>query len=290
MSGIKEIEASGFEALQLATSLLQRARLADPHAGLWEAADMQWWWRLESQSDDIAKVFWLDSDGPVAGVQLTSWTGESWQCDPLVIAGVQAPAPEHVWSKAIELASRHAGNGFDVPVGDDDETFRELAIGAGFSANSRDSTAWLSAGAEPIQVPVPPGFELVSRSQRPAGPHPLTARNGRAVERRLNECSLYDPELDLAIITADGQVAGYSLYWFDPVTKVGLVEPVRVEDGFQRRGLARAMLSGGIQRLLDRGAERVKVSYQTEAAGALYQSVGFRRMSGTTWFRAQSVG
>lgn len=286
MSGIQEVEASGSEALQLATGLLQRARLADPYAGLWEAADMQWWWRLESRSDDIAKVFWLDSDGPVAGVQLTSWTGESWQCDPLVVTGVQAPAPEHVWNRAMELAGRHAGKGFDVPVGDDDGTFRDLAIRAGFTAGSRDSTAWLYASAEPIRVPVSPGFELVDRSQRPGGSHPLTARNGPAVERRLNECALYDPELDLAILTADGQVAGYSLYWFDPVTKVGLVEPVRVEDGFQRRGLARAMLTGGIRRLFDRGAGRVKVSYQTEAAGALYQSVGFRRTSGTTWFRA----
>src|SRR5581483_8969636 len=49
------------------------------------------------------------------------------------------------------------------------------------------------------------------------------------------QCPLYDPELDLAVETADARVAGYSLYWFDPVTKTGLVEPVRVEDDYQRR-------------------------------------------------------
>jgi ribosomal protein S18 acetylase RimI-like enzyme len=67
---------------------------------------------------------------------------------------------------------------------------------------------------------------------------------------------------------------------------VGLVEPVRVEDDFQRRGLARAMLSAGIDRLVTRGAERVKISYQTDAAAALYHGVGFRRASTATWYRA----
>jgi len=94
------------------------------------------------------------------------------------------------------------------------------------------------------------------------------------------------PGLDLAVETADGRVAGYSLYWFDPTTEVGLVEPVRVEDEFQRQGLARAMLSAGIDRLVTRGAQRVKISYQTEAAAALYQGVGFRRTSTATWYRA----
>ena len=42
---VREVRAAGLEALMLATELLQRARLADPQAGLWEAADVQWWWR-----------------------------------------------------------------------------------------------------------------------------------------------------------------------------------------------------------------------------------------------------
>ena len=50
---------------------------------------------------------------------------------------------------------------------------------------------------------------------------------------------------------ADGDVAGYALFWFDPITAVGLVEPVRVEEQYWRRGLARAMLTTNPQRILD---------------------------------------
>jgi hypothetical protein len=46
------------------------------------------------------------------------------------------------------------------------------------------------------------------------------------------------------------------------------------------------MLSAGINRLVTRGAERVKVSYETDAAATLYQGVGFRLTSTTTWYRA----
>ncbi len=57
---MREVRAAGFEALSLATELLQRARRADPLAGVWEAADIQWWWRRPRGSDDVEKVFWFD--------------------------------------------------------------------------------------------------------------------------------------------------------------------------------------------------------------------------------------
>jgi predicted N-acetyltransferase YhbS len=117
----------------------------------------------------------------------------------------------------------------------------------------------------------------------------MRQRNGDGVEERLGQCSLYDPELDLSVETDGGRVAGYSLYWFDPMTKVGLVEPVRVEDECQRRGLGRAMLTAGIDRLAMRGAERVKIGYGTEGAAALYQGVGFQRTSTDTWYAGRTV-
>ncbi len=89
----------------------------------------------------------------------------------------------------------------------------------------------------------------------------MRRRSGEGVEARLRQCSLYDPALDLAVEAADGEGAGYALFWFDPVTEVGLVEPMRVEDAYQRRGLARAMLTAGLDRLGKRGARRLKVGY-----------------------------
>lgn len=94
---VKEVRVTGPDALALATSLLQRARLAEPLAGMWEAADVQWWWRKPQQSDEIDQLFWLDDDGPVAGVLLTSSADDSWQCDPVVVPGAWGHGPDDVW-------------------------------------------------------------------------------------------------------------------------------------------------------------------------------------------------
>ena len=113
----------------------------------------------------------------------------------------------------------------------------------------------------------------------------MVRRNGEEVEARLRQCSLYDPALDLAVETADGEAAGYALFWYDPVTKVGLVEPMRVEDAYQRRGLARAMLTAGLDRLAKRGASRLKVGYSTDVARQLYCGAGFRVTSTSRTYR-----
>ena len=99
------------------------------------------------------------------------------------------------------------------------------------------------------------------------------------VESRLRQCSLYDPTLDLAVEDADGRVAGYALFWFDPTTLVGLLEPMRVEDEYQRRGLARMLLTNGLDRLARKGARRLKVGFEADAARNLYLGAGFVQTS-----------
>ncbi|MGB3186370.1 MAG: GNAT family N-acetyltransferase [Ornithinimicrobium sp.] len=281
---LKEVRATGSDAVRMATFLLQRSRLADPLAGLWEAADVQWWWRKPQRSDTVDQLFWLDDDGPVAGVLLTSSADDSWQCDPVAVPGLSGLKPDVVWGRALEHAVEHVPMSFDVPVSDAD-VFMEVAWRSGLTPVYRDSTGWMDAADRPALITPADGFILTDRTQRLDVPHHMRHRNGEVVQQRLEQCSLYDPALDLVIETTDRRVAGYSLYWFDPMTKVGLVEPVRVEDEFQHRGLATAMLTAGVDRLVARGAERVKISYGSQAAARTYLGVGFRPTSTATWYR-----
>ena len=289
---IHEVQAKGLEYLALATELLQRARLADAEAGLWEAADLQWWWRTPRRSDAIDQLFWIDDEGPVAGVVLTEW-GSGWGCDVISVPGVTTVPLATIWARAVEAIDGLALEAVDVLVDDDDVELVGLLAGSGFVVgDEKDGTTWMDAEQRPDVTPLPEGFVLVDRAMKTTRPHPMRRRNGEQVESRLHQCSLYDPALDLAAETADGQFGGYALFWFDPVTEVGMLEPMRVEDEFQRRGLARAMLTAGLDRLASRGARRLKVSYATDAARSLYVGAGFHVTSTATsygWKRPQAL-
>ena len=290
--GNQEVRAKGLEYLALATSLLQRARLAHADAGVWEAADLQWWWSTPRASDTIDQVFWIDDEGPVAGVVLTDW-GRAWGCDLIVVPGATAVPLSTLWGRAVEEIEALGLEEVEVLVDDHDAELIGVIAGTGLVADEQSGTTWMGAENLAAGVPLPEGFALVDRAEETSKPHPMRRRNGDEVEARLRQCSLYDPALDLAVSAADDQVAGYALFWFDPVTKVGVVEPMRVEDEYQRRGLARAMLAAGLDRLVARGAQRLKVGYSTDAARALYVGAGFRVTSTNTayvWKRRLSAG
>ena len=136
----------------------------------------------------------------------------------------------------------------------------------------------LAAEARPGTSPLPEGYggaagwttaATASQDQPGAGPH--------RIEARLRQTSLYRPDLDLVVFDRRDRVAAYGLFWYDPETATGLVEPMRTEDEHQRRGLARHVLTTGIDLLAEAGAARVKICYESDnpAAGNLYLSAGF---------------
>ncbi len=266
---------AGLERLSATTTVLQRARLADPLVGMWEAADVQWWWRRPRATDELALPVWFDGDGPVAAAGLTAWD-DTWQTD--VFAVPKIVGEEEVWAATLETTSEHPGSALQVLVSDD-SLLAGIAIRSGFTVTDEVSgTGWMDADRRP-DVSQVDGFTIVDRSTRTDRPHPMITRNGGAVERRLGQCSLYDPTLDLAVEGVDGRIAGYALFWFDPTTQVGLLEPMRVEDEYQRRGLARMLLTNGLDRLARKGARRLKVGFETDAARNLYLGAGFVQTS-----------
>jgi predicted N-acetyltransferase YhbS len=84
-------------------------------------------------------------------------------------------------------------------------------------------------------------------------------------------------------VAPDGQAAGYGLFWADPVTGVGLVEPMRTERAHQRRGIASHILAAGLDRLTAHGCRQLKVSNDI----GLYLRAGFRPWRATALIYAR---
>src|SRR5437660_10126110 len=190
---IQEVRASGLEYLALATELLQRARLGNAEAGVWEAADLQWWWRTPRRSDSIDQLFWIDHDGPVAGVVLTEWD-RAWGCVPIVVPGVATVSRPTVWACAVEAIDALGLEAVEVLAHDDDTELLGLLAAAGFVADDdRSGTTWMDAHDRPEVAALPQGFVLADRARANTGPHPMRRRNGDGADARLRQRSDHDP-------------------------------------------------------------------------------------------------
>lgn len=138
---------------------------------------------------------------------------------------------------------------------------------------------------------MPAEYRLGSRLDTEPSPHHPIERNGAAVEQRLLQTSLYRPDLDLVVLDHNDHVAASGLFWFDPITSTGLVEPMRTEADHQRRGLARHPLTAGVELLSAAGAERIKICFELSnpASSRLYPSVGFKSVKQTDVFAGRTT-
>jgi GNAT superfamily N-acetyltransferase len=264
--------ATGPEYLRLATTLLQQMRLASPEGGVWEAADIQWW----SRKDQRTGLFWLDAAGEPLAAFLSTGFNDVVQCDVLVLPHDKSFAGE-IWQAAIGRV-----NDGEFTVRLDDQTGIAALAAAGYTLTDPKGVVacWLDAADRPpvAQHRLAPGYRLVSRAEDPDRPYPLIARNGPDVEQRLRECSLYRPDLDLTVVAPDGEAAAYGLFWADPVTSVGLVEPIRTMAGHEGHGLASHLVATGLDLLAANGCRRLKVDNDR----GLYTRLGFRRLDSAT--------
>jgi GNAT superfamily N-acetyltransferase len=271
-----KVSATGLGYLSLVTSLLQRIVVANPLAVVWEAADFEWSWRVDQHANASRQAFWLNAArAPVAAVVFTDWKGElaidvMWACED------HDEAMRTVWPIVVEKIAA-----LDCPV---DTT---LVVGSPLIAaferigfvptNEVSVTTTMPAASRPPVSPLPSGFELHDRTTLEA-PHHMIGRSGPDIAAQLAECSLYQPELDLAVCTSEGDVVAYGLFWADPVTGVGVVEPMRTEDAYQSRGLARHVLTTGLDRLTKAGCETLMITYLADnpVSKHIYLSTGFQ--------------
>jgi GNAT superfamily N-acetyltransferase len=277
----------GVDYLEAATALLRRVRSVHPTEGLLEAADLHWWWRTPRSTDSFPQIFWFDPLGrPEAAVIATDW-GDGIALDPIVMPDATPEWIAHVIERGLAHASESGFETVDVAVDRADHAMRRALADHGFameedrtdrsSASLSVVSAWLAADARPEISRLHTDYRLSNRLDTMGRPHHMIKRSGPDVETRLRQTSLYHPDLDLLVLDSREEVAAYGLFWFDPETATGLVEPMRTEDDHQRRGLARHLLTVGVDLLARAGAVRIKICFEPDnpAARGLYLSVGF---------------
>lgn len=93
--------------------------------------------------------------------------------------------------------------------------------------------------------------------------------------RNIQRCILYRRDLDLVAVTEQGEVASFCTVWYDDVTRTGAFEPVATVPAHQRHGLARAVMTESIRRLMELGAVHATVGSYSDEASALYAAMGF---------------
>jgi mycothiol synthase len=93
--------------------------------------------------------------------------------------------------------------------------------------------------------------------------------------RNVQRIPLYNRDLDIVAVAADGELAAFCTVWVDSVTRTAVFEPVGTHPNHQRRGLGKAVMSEGLRRAGALGATLASVSSYSDGAHALYNSMGF---------------
>jgi GNAT superfamily N-acetyltransferase len=251
---------------------------------LYEAADLQWWWRTPRSTDTFRQLFWFDHLGrPEAAVIATDW-GDRIALNPIIMPDAPPDWVAHVIERGLAHASESGFEAVELEVDRADDVLRAVLVGHGFAIKEDGLVeAWLAADARPEISPLHQDYRLSSRRDTMLRPHHMIKRSGPDVAQRLLQTSLYRSDLDLFILDRDDKPAAYGLFWYDPTTATGLVEPMRTEDDHQRRGLARHILTAGIDLLAEAGAVRIKICFEpgNPASRGLYLSVGFEPVTQT---------
>ena len=158
----------------------------------------------------------------------------------------------------------HAGLAFD--------QLNRILVDRGYQLTGSEETGILDISGA-LEVTLPDGLRLVEgvgfSDQARGLAHSLAfgyAREGEGVLEKYHTVEAfanmrlapdYRGGLDLAVLTPEGDVAGFANFWFDDANRIGILEPLGTVPAYQKKGVATALLSEGINRLRELGAVRL---------------------------------
>ena len=285
ISDLKEMQA-----------VLSAGRQAANRAYYVHPGDLSWWlfFTDENYQDKICLWEW---NSRLAGWSMLSNSGRSF--DVFVIPemhGRSFEAKIMLWAEEIQASALKKIHSRDIRtmwVAETDLPRIHWLAMRGFQPNQQGMFLMQhSLGSDLPAIKLPQGFQV-----RPvAGEHEVRLRaaashavfgSGISFEAywprmlRFMQSPVYCPENDLVIVSPHGEFTSFCFLWPDPVTRVGLFKPVGTPPAFQGRGLGRAVLAAGLQRLQKLGMTQVNVRVRSDNLSAirLYESLGFQKSS-----------
>lgn len=95
-------------------------------------------------------------------------------------------------------------------------------------------------------------------------------------ERMMNSTSFCDA-MDFVVQSSTEEIIAYCTMWDDPISKIGLLEPVACVAEYRRKGIMKSTLLYGMNLLRESGTKYIYVGTggKNIASQALYKSVGF---------------
>ena len=271
------------EYLSKVTDFMIACRGEDPLGGMWDVGDLQWWWREDLYGDVNNQVFWVDDAGVTVGFALVS---QEYRCvDYEILPSVtHSPVGQEIFGWGLNLLANMArqdmsGATYTILIREDHQAFRAMAEEAGFAPNGQAYVQTVLNSVANLSVArLPDGYEVRSIRARDIVDGRLPClRIPPGMYRRVTETPLYRGALHLVVEAPDSRIAAECIGWIDQKNRIGLFEPVRTADEFQRRGVGKAMMATGLRRMMAAGVTLAKVSHylSNPAAGHLYRSLGF---------------
>ena len=168
----------------------------------------------------------------------------------------------------------------------DDTVRNDLLTKHGFTPGKWVESQWWRDLTAPISpVKLPDGYQIRSLGDNheiPArswaswrGFHPESPDEdyeGWEWYRNIQRCPLYRRDLDLVAEAPTGEIASFCTIWFDDVTRSAYIEPVATVPEHLRKGLARATITAGLNRVQKMGCTRAFVSGFEAGPNALYSA------------------
>lgn len=255
---------------------VEQRRLLGPRA-YWHAGDIAWAARQHEGREDEWKLRVWVANGRVA-----AW---SWlKADGDTLEHQVHPEHLHLLDEILAEPTAQVAYAFE-----DDTELRAALARHGFRQPEDRAMHFnvLDLEEAPALPQLPDGFryrtagdDIAERVDihravwsQPASPSRFT----EASYAQVRAAWPYRASLDCAVEAPDGRFAAYALLWPDDENGVGELEPVGVREEFRRMGLGAAVCTYALRRWYDEGGRQAIVYCVTDAACALYESIGFRR-------------